>query len=248
MARSKAYPTASLSECVALARKIWDAHNRKQMTLEEATQSLGYKGVSGPSRSKISAMKQFGLLEEPASNTLRLSQRAIDVLHKPEGDPARQEAIHAALGGVEIFAHLARTHAEASEGAIVSTLLTDHEFTDVGARTAAQSFLESIKFAGGVGGTISHEAPEDTPERDSGNRHTRQHSPPPPPVGQDMKQETCSIGEGRAVIEWPVTRTQAEWDDLEYWLQGVIRKAKRDVGLNHDPEPKPNEPDGTTDN
>ncbi|MEQ8769987.1 MAG: hypothetical protein RIB60_05710 [Phycisphaerales bacterium] len=156
MSRSKAYPTADLAACVEHAQQIWDEHERKQLTLEEATQALGYKGVSGPSRSKISAMKQYGLLDEGAGNAVKLSKRAIDILHKPAGDPARAAALRDAVHDVEIFKRLLASHADASVGAVSSHLLTEDGFTKVGADRAAKSFLESIKFAGiGNGDTLS---------------------------------------------------------------------------------------------
>jgi len=152
MARSKAYPTLDLRSCIERAQKIWDEHERKQMTMQEATQALGYKGVSGPSRSKISAMKQFGLFDEGVGGTLKLSKRAIDILHKPTDDPARIAAIKSAIHDVDVFARLLSTHADASVGAITSHLLTEDGFSKVGAKRAAETFLESLEFANGLGG------------------------------------------------------------------------------------------------
>lgn len=226
MARSKAYPTSGLPECVSLARRIWGEYSRRQMTLEEAAVALGYKGVSGPSRSKISAMKQFGLMEEANSGALKLTQRAIDLLHKPENDPGRYAAAQAALNDVEVFSEILQNDPDASEGAISARLLTDEGFSEVGAKRAAKSFLESVEFVKSVKGD---EVSGDDDVFGNGDEG-KQNPPPPPEERHQVKEETVSIGRGRATLQWSVTTTPEAFEDLEYWLQGVLRKAKRDIG------------------
>lgn len=62
-------------------------------------------------------------------------------------------------------------------------------------------------------------------------------------TGDGIKQEVAAIGKGRATVEWPITRTPEEYDDLEYWLKGVLRKARRDVGADANPSPDDGEKD-----
>ncbi len=246
MARSKAYPTINLEAAIQASQHIWDKHNRQRMTLEEATVALGYKGISGPSRSKVSALKQYGLLEE-ANNSLSLTQRAIVVLHKEKGDDSRTKAIQSAFNDVAVFADLMADYPNASEGAVSSHLLTEHSFTESGAKQAAKSYLESLKFVNdSTGGTMPGETPPD-PE-DSQDPPANESPPDGGGSGAKgkttMKREAISIGSGgNAVLEWPITRTQHEWDDLEYWLKGVLRKAKRDIeSLASEPEPESPDP------
>ena len=103
MARSQAYPTSSLPVSVGLIRLIWDERKQKQMTLEEVTQAIGHQGISGPARSKVSALKQYGFLDDLSGSTLRLSRRAMAILHK-EGRPQEHDsAVLAAFDAVELF-------------------------------------------------------------------------------------------------------------------------------------------------
>lgn len=44
-----------------------------------------------------------------------------------------------------------------------------------------------------------------------------------------MSMETSRIGRGVAKLSWPESLTKADYDDLEYWLQGVLRKAERSI-------------------
>ena len=41
--------------------------------------------------------------------------------------------------------------------------------------------------------------------------------------------ESSLIGGHLARISWPATLTHDQYDDLEYWLRGVLRKAERSV-------------------
>ena len=68
--------------------------------------------------------------------------------------------------------------------------------------------------------------------------------PPIPPVLPErqselkpgMKEEKNSLDEGEAVLIWPENLSQDSVRDLEYWLQGVLRKARRRAGM---PEKSP---------
>ena len=50
------------------------------------------------------------------------------------------------------------------------------------------------------------------------------------PLKSGMKEEKNSLDEGEAVLIWPETLSSESVRDLEYWLQGVINKAKRRAG------------------
>jgi hypothetical protein len=64
------------------------------------------------------------------------------------------------------------------------------------------------------GGTIPPRLPED--------------KPPPKP---GMKEEKNSLDEGEAVLIWPENLSADSVRDLEYWLEGILRKAKRRAGI-----------------
>lgn len=52
-----------------------------------------------------------------------------------------------------------------------------------------------------------------------------------PPTKPGMKEEKNSLDEGEAVLLLPENLSAASVKDLEYWLQGVLKKAKRRAGL-----------------
>lgn len=163
--RSPNYPTSSLPVAVECIKKIWRKHERKVLTIEEIAQALGYKGVSGPTRSKISAIKKYGLLAKQG-NGLRVSDGALVILHKPADGAEYRQAIEAAIHGVDLFSDLMKNHHDSSEGALKSHMLVKLEFTEDGAKKAAQSFLETKALAESLGlGTISSTLADEEEEK-----------------------------------------------------------------------------------
>ena len=58
----------------------------------------------------------------------------------------------------------------------------------------------------------------------------------PPPLPQfnakpDMVEETSRVGEQIAHIQWPEKMDAVAFEDFEYWIQGVLRKAAREAGI-----------------
>jgi hypothetical protein len=51
------------------------------------------------------------------------------------------------------------------------------------------------------------------------------------PLAPGMQEEKNSLDEGEAVLIWPENLSADSVRDLEYWLQGVLRKAKRRAGV-----------------
>ena len=47
-----------------------------------------------------------------------------------------------------------------------------------------------------------------------------------------MKEEKNSLDEGEAILTWPEILSADSVRDLEYWLTGVLNKAKRRAGIN----------------
>ena len=69
-------------------------------------------------------------------------------------------------------------------------------------------------------------------------------TPPPPPQAVlsfmsyglskaklDQFEEKKALDEGEALLIWPRTLSEASVDDMEYWLNGVLRQIKRRAGL-----------------
>lgn len=46
-----------------------------------------------------------------------------------------------------------------------------------------------------------------------------------------FKEEKNSLDEGDAVLIWPENLSEDSFRDFEYWLKGVLKKAKRRAGI-----------------
>lgn len=165
--RSPNYPGLSLQQAIEAAEKLWKAEKRTSVSHETAVAALGYKMLSGPARVAIAAMRQYGLVDKAEKGHVRISDVAVSILH---GDPnERAGALVSAALEPPLFAELHRTHADASENAIRSYLITKKRFAEDGARRAAKAFKESLTFASAL--KAGYTAPEgaDTPEDMQGN-------------------------------------------------------------------------------
>lgn len=146
MARSPNYPAVGLSEAVALARQLWEKEERTPVTEESAVEALGYSSLSGASRTRLSALKKYDLVED-TPHGVRLTKRAVDILHSPKDSKDYKEAVHKAALSPEIFQQLIEHYASASESALRSHLITKMDFSDTGAKKCARSFRDTVEFA-----------------------------------------------------------------------------------------------------
>ena len=78
----------------AAAQKLWKEEKRTAVAQDVASKALGYKGLNGPARLMLSAMKKYGLLEG-RGNAVKLSDLAVSVLH---GEPESAERAEAIVG------------------------------------------------------------------------------------------------------------------------------------------------------
>ena len=67
--RSPRYPAVRLSEAINGVHLLWTNDRRTAMDSAELSKALGYRSQSGPARSLIGAMRQYGLLEKQDRGT-----------------------------------------------------------------------------------------------------------------------------------------------------------------------------------
>jgi hypothetical protein len=144
--RSPNYPALSLKQAVEAAKSLWDEEKRTPVDDETAVLAMGYKSLSGPARVAIGALRQYGLIDKADKGQIRLSDLAIQILLADSPDE-RAAAMTSAATNPPLFSDLSQTHAEASENAIRSYLLTKKGFADDGARKAARAFRETLALA-----------------------------------------------------------------------------------------------------
>ncbi len=104
--RSPNYPAVSLGEAIARAKIIYDHEKKAETTAGVILKHLGYgEQASGAGGRALSALKQYGLLEEHSGN-YRVSEAAFTLLHYPEGSPEREAALKGAAQKPALFREL----------------------------------------------------------------------------------------------------------------------------------------------
>src|ERR1700687_4925996 len=94
--RSPNYPAVGLRESLDRLRNLYNADGKAGAPPEIAAKHIGYATAHGHAYSVLSALKKFGLLEE-LNGRLVPSQRAIELLHLPEKDGRRLQALKDAV-------------------------------------------------------------------------------------------------------------------------------------------------------
>lgn len=123
--RSPSYPMFSLREAIEKARVIYNEDRRTFTTPDVIAQHLGFsQPVGGPGGRTMSALRQYGLLEESEGKS-RISERAYILTQYPPESPERSKAIRDAIREPNLFRELLDEYPESlpSDAALHSNLL-----------------------------------------------------------------------------------------------------------------------------
>ncbi len=161
---SPRYPGASLPESISRVKRVWDAEERTSLTPERLAAAMGFDTLSGTARTHISAAKKYGLVVK-SGNGWKVSDRAIQILLKPNSSPEYRDAIREAVYGVDLLQSLLSTHGKATKETIESHLVTEENFTRSGARTFSKAFFETKELL------ASHESAILSPPTDELTEH-----------------------------------------------------------------------------
>lgn len=154
--RSPNYPALALPQALTYAKTLWSKEGRTSVPPTILATHMGYSSLSGPARTKIAALKQYGLLDE-GKDGFHLSDLALQIVHHPEGSLERDEAIGIAALKPDLFRELWETHKEASPDALKAYLITRKRFTDSGAKEVVKAFKQTLELANL--GDASHNGP-----------------------------------------------------------------------------------------
>ncbi len=186
--RSTRYPGSTLAESVDLCRFV-ESKGLDGLPATEIATALGYKSVkTNTFSSRLSAARQFGLLELKDEG-YALTALARSILHPV--DPADlPQLLRRALVEPPLYAELAARldGRKVPEAAILANVLYhQHQIISTAKDAAAEVFLESARFAGALGGDGAfspHGTAANTPAPDSRTGPpplTKSPNPPEPP-------------------------------------------------------------------
>jgi hypothetical protein len=142
--RSPNYPANDLAASITDLSTLYRKNGRSKIGLEPAARGLGYKSLSGPSRSRIAAMRHYGLIEM-GGGLIWPSERGVLLAMRSPESPEYKEAVREAAMTPEIFRELAQTHLEAGEDALRHYLVAVKRFSPDGARRLAETFRDTMR-------------------------------------------------------------------------------------------------------
>lgn len=144
MSKRPSYPTVGLTKGLESIRKLWREAGQSPFMHEAGVKAIGFKALSGPSRSHLSALKQYGLLEEAGKETLRLSALAKQIVAHPDGSDEQESAIREAALTPPLFKDLWENYQSASDGIIKGHLISARNYNEDGARAAIKAFRDTV--------------------------------------------------------------------------------------------------------
>jgi hypothetical protein len=249
--RSPAYPFIDLEEAIRYTRLAYEQEDRHPFTLEAAASHWDYKATSSAVNQIVSALKQFGLLiEDPANGIrrVRLSPLALDLMvHDGESDLQRRDLLKKAALNPKLHREIWDKYGGKlpSDTSLKIYLLREREvpFNKDQVDRFITQLRDSIRFANLAPDDkippaegAADEAEEDGKERNEG----REDEQPPPsrrrPMQPGTKEDTYTLDDGQVVIQWSERIGAEEIEDVESWMQIVIRKMKRAAQKADEPE------------
>lgn len=144
--RSPSYPSIGLEQAIEYAEKIHDTNRTNPIDREAAVRDMGFSGITGHSGKMIANLLQYGLLEKVGKGEVRISRRAVDIMH-PSHRAERARALNETAFEPELFYKLHERFSDGipSENNLRSFLVREG-FSNVAVTPAVTSYLETCRF------------------------------------------------------------------------------------------------------
>ncbi len=156
--RSPNYPAIGLSMALDAVRKLHKEDGTAPVPQETLAKFAGHGKMSGPARSKIAAIRQYGLIDSAGAGKVCVSDRALPLFFHQPSDREYQQTLKDLALAPPLFAQLFAPYAQGSEATIRLHLVRERKFSEEGAKRLARIFKDTIAFA--KLGTTSYNSPE----------------------------------------------------------------------------------------
>ena len=146
--RSPNYPMYALEEAIAKVKIIYQHEKRNFTTAAVIQKHLGYKEGSSLGGRALSALKQYGLIEE-RSGTYGLSEKGFLFTYAEENSPERAIALREVALKPQIFKELIDTYPSGlpSDGTLKAHLIGKKGFNPTAVDDFIRMFRETISLA-----------------------------------------------------------------------------------------------------
>jgi hypothetical protein len=197
--RSPGFPVLPIDDAIARLRLIFRQDKRAYTTAQAILSHLGFKSAkrSGQAGRVISALKQYGLLDEEKGK-FRVSDTGFRILHLPEESEERKRLIADAAMLPPIFSKILAYYSGElpSDEALSSHLILNEEFNPDSVEHFIHVLRRTIEIA--------------NPSRDDYTVGEEYEGAEPPPAGATPMQQPPRGNQGQGVAQQPPTRIKEQ--------------------------------------
>ncbi|MEL6207400.1 MAG: hypothetical protein AAFR47_19100 [Pseudomonadota bacterium] len=223
-----------LGEAVEITKKMFSQVRTSATDREVAVRTMGYSGITGRSGKVLANLIQFGLLEKAGKSEVRVTKRAVEILH-PDSEATLAESVIAAASDPELFEELSEKFpgASASNQALHSYLLK-RGFTDAAIPAAIRAYIETMQYAqqfldSESSGRSPVSMEESAPDHDFRGREMRESqvirsdaARPAPNVGDASREQELSFNMiGSRIALGGVVKTKADAEHVIATMQAL---------------------------
>jgi hypothetical protein len=229
-----------LPEALKRVQILYEKDRKNAVSGAVVMEHLGYgKNVSGSAGRVLSAMRQYGLIDDAPDDKYRVSDAAYLILTLPHDSDKRWEAIGKCATKPATFREILNKYTDGlpSDSALREYLIADRSFNPASVESFIRALKGTIEFAklyetsydpaSGNGATGER---NDVPLENS--HEGRAPLPPPtPPPSPKAARDVFTLEEGEALLQWPSDLSPDSVVELEDWLALVMKKLKRRYGV-----------------
>lgn len=222
--RSPSYPSTSLDQAIEIVGKLHKAVRTNPVDREVAAKELGYTGISGRSATVLANLAQYGLLEKAGKNEVRVTSRAVEILH-PDSQASKLAAIREAAREPELFQRVLERFTDGLPSAnALHSFFVKEGFTDTAIPSAIRAFQETFASVENANESESYfHAPRGV-EESQPNPKVEEHEAMSAAMHSDARAGSPNAASGRPNA-MPISAPegpQFQWVQKRIWLGGVI--------------------------
>lgn len=144
--RSPGYPSCSLLEAIEYINKIHAQDRQHPVDRSIAARHLGFSGISGTSDRALSALIHYGLAEKMHKGEIRVSDRALAIIH-PHSPEEQREALRTAGFAPDLFKELRQRYpGPPPSREALSSFLSREGFGAAAIGPASKAYLETCYY------------------------------------------------------------------------------------------------------
>jgi hypothetical protein len=148
--RSPNYPAVGLRDAVERLRNLYAKDGKAGAPAHLAAVHIGFGKAHGQAMSVLAALKKFGLIAD-SGGRFAPTQRGLEIVNLPVGDPRREKALQEAVMEPSIYRELIEQHRETgwpSDDVLASELVTYKEFNPKAVDGFVKDLRDSLEFSG----------------------------------------------------------------------------------------------------